>query len=294
MAGTLPGTVDGPAGDGGAVFPCFGNGPRPGRATGIEPLASLLVHEYKDVVYAQLPGFRPLLLDLRVPSGDGPFPLAVWIHGGAFLFGDRRFLPDTVPPGSVFDALIEAGIAVATIDYRFSGEAVFPAQLDDVKAALAYLRASAEDCNLDTGRIGVWGESAGGHLAALAGLTDGAIAAVVAWYPLTDLSVLDPHDPETPMAKLIGGAPAELPALAAQASPVSHVSAAAPPFLLVHGTADDVLPLSQSEVLHELLTAAGANSTFLPVEGADHTFEGHDDIAGLIAASVAFLAKALT
>ncbi|GAA1659810.1 hypothetical protein GCM10009830_00970 [Glycomyces endophyticus] len=252
------------------------------------------MHEKKDLTYAQIPGFRPLLLDLRVPLGDGPFPVVVWIHGGAFLFGDRRFLPDTVPPGAVFDALVEAGIAVATIDYRFSGEAVFPAQLDDVKAALAYLRDTAEEHHLDADRIGTWGESAGGHLAALAGLTDGGIAAVVAWYPLTDLSAMeDLHDAETPMAKLIGGPPAELPALAAQASPVTHVTAAAPPFLLVHGTADEALPLSQSEVLHERLLAAGASSTFLPVEGADHIFEGHDDIAGLIAASVAFLAKAL-
>lgn len=257
------------------------------------------MHEYKDVVYAQLPGFRPLLLDLRVPPGEGPFPLVVWIHGGAFLFGDRRFLPETLPPGSVFDALVEAGIAVATIDYRFSGEAVFPAQLDDVKAALAYLRASAGEFNLDADRIGMWGESAGGHLAALAGLTDGAIAAVVAWYPLTDLtdrsdlSVLDPRDPETPMAKLIGGPPAESPELAAKAGPVHHVSASAPPFLIIHGTADDVLPLSQSEALHQRLSAAGASSTLLPVEGAGHTFEGHDDIAGLIGASVAFFAQAL-
>lgn len=250
--------------------------------------------EYKDLAYAQIPGYRPLLLDLRVPPGPGPFPLTIWIHGGAFLFGDRRFLPDTLRPGSVFDALIEAGIAVATIDYRFSGEALFPAQLDDVNAALAYLRDSAEDYNLDAERIGLWGESAGGHLAAMAGLTDGAIAAVVAWYPLTDLSVLDPRNPETPMAKLIGGPPAQLPALAAQAGPVNHVSSSASPFLLVHGTADEALPFSQSEVLHELLVAAGANTTLLPVEGAGHTFEGHDDIPGLIDVSVAFLAQALT
>ncbi|GAA2214770.1 alpha/beta hydrolase [Nonomuraea monospora] len=250
------------------------------------------MNDYKGVSYAQIPGFRPLLLDLRVPSGEGPFPLVVWIHGGAFLFGDRRFLPETVPPDSVFDALIEAEIAVATIDYRLSGEALFPAQLDDVRAALTYLRASAGDFDLDAGRIGLWGESAGGHLAALAGLTDGAISAVVAWYPLTDLSVLDPHNPETPMARLIGGPPAESPALAAQASPVSHVRAGAPPFLLIHGTADEQLPHSQSETLHKLLLAAGASSTFLPVEGAGHTFTGHDDMADLIAVSVAFLAQA--
>ncbi|MEV6205483.1 alpha/beta hydrolase [Streptomyces sp. NPDC051771] len=243
------------------------------------------------VSYAEIPGFRPLLLDLRVPPGEGPFPLVVWIHGGAFLYGDRRFLPDTVPAGSVFEALLEADMAVATIDYRFSGEAPFPAQLDDVGAALDCLRSRAGEFGLDAGRIGLWGESAGGHLAALAGLTDGGVSAVVAWYPLTDLGALDPHDPGTPMAQLLGGPPAELPALAAAASPVSHVSASAPPFLLVHGTADEELPHSQSETLHRLLLAAGASSTFLPVEGAGHTFTGHDDVPGLIATSVAFLAR---
>ncbi|MEU4396804.1 alpha/beta hydrolase [Kribbella sp. NPDC023855] len=248
--------------------------------------------QYDGVIYSEIAGFRPLLLDLRVPSGAGPFPLVVWIHGGAFLFGDRRFLPATVQPGAVFDALINAGIAVATIDYRFSGEAVFPAQLDDVKAALAYLRASAKDYHLDAERVGLWGESAGGHLAALAGLTDSSgISAVVAWYPLTDLSAVDPHNPETPMAKLIGGPPADLPTLAAQASPVQHVSSSAPPVLLIHGSADEELPISQSKGLHELLLAAGASSTFLPVEGAGHTFSGHDDIANLISVSVAFLAQ---
>ncbi|MEU6845593.1 alpha/beta hydrolase [Streptomyces sp. NPDC046716] len=248
------------------------------------------MNDYTTVSYAEIPGFRPLLLDLRVPPGEGPFPLVVWIHGGAFLFGDRRFLPDTVPAGSVFDALIKADIAVATIDYRFSGEAPFPAQLDDVKAALSHLRAHAEEFDLDADRIGLWGESAGGHLAALAGLTDGGISAVVAWYPLTDLRILDPHNPETPMAKLIGGPPAELPELATQASPVTYVSPSGPPFLLIHGTADEQLPHSQSEALHQLLVAAGVSSTFLPVEGAGHTFTGHDDIAGLIEISVAFLA----
>ncbi|WP_091047591.1 alpha/beta hydrolase [Glycomyces sambucus] len=250
--------------------------------------------EHAGVNYAEIPGFRPLALDLHVPHGKGPFPLVVWIHGGAFLFGDRRFLPETLRPGSVFQALVDAGIAVATIDYRFSSEALFPAQLDDVQAALAFLRESSARFDLDTDRIGLWGESAGGHLAALAGLTDGAIAAVAAWYPLTDLRVLDPHNPDTPWAKLIGGSPADLPAPAAQASPVSHVSATAPPFLIVHGTNDEALPLSQSEQLHALLVDSGANSTLLPVEGAGHTFTGHDDVEGIIALTVAFLAKHLT
>ncbi|GJF28934.1 hypothetical protein KNE206_16340 [Kitasatospora sp. NE20-6] len=253
---------------------------------------------YEGVTYAYRQGHRPLLLDLHVPAAAGPVPVVVWMHGGAFWSGDRRYLPDTVAPGAVFDALTAAGLAVATIDYRLSGEAQFPAQLDDVREALAHLRAHGAALGLDTGRLGLWGESAGGTLAALAALTgggvpDGGVSAVVLWYTPTDLSVMHPDNPDGPEGRLIGGAPALLPEAAAQASPVTHVSPGAPPFLLLHGADDDQVPTLHSARLHALLAEAGVPSTYLPVDGAGHCFAGYPDVPGLIDASVAFLAGQL-
>jgi acetyl esterase/lipase len=257
---------------------------------------------YADVAYAELRGFRPLLLDLYVPpasavpagstSPDLP-PLVVWIHGGGFHSGDRRILPETYPRNSVFDRLVAAGVAVATVDYRLSGEATFPAQIDDVHAAIEYLRRFAPAYGIDADRIGTWGESAGGALAALAGLTSGQVSAVVAWYPLTDLAHHHPDRSDSVEAELLGAAPAAVPELAAAASAVTRVTADAPPFLIVHGDADGVLPLDQSERLHAALVAVGAAAKLHVVAGADHCFEGYGDIGGLLDESVAFLSGTL-
>ncbi len=257
---------------------------------------------YADVAYAELRGFRPLLLDLYVPAAsvvppDSPTdlpPLAIWIHGGGFHSGDRRNLPETYPPNSVFDRLVAAGVAVATVDYRLSAEATFPAQIDDVHAAIDYLRRFAPAYGIDADRIGTWGESAGGALAALAGLTSGQVSAVVAWYPLTDLAHHHPDRSDSVEAELLGAAPETVPELAASASAVTRVTADAPPFLIVHGDSDGVLPLDQSERLHAALVAVGASSTLHVVPGADHCFEGYGNIGGLLDESVAFLSSTLS
>jgi acetyl esterase/lipase len=160
-------------------------------------------------------GFRPLQLDVWVPEVSAPPPLVVWIHGGAWLFGDRRYLPETLRSNQHFDESLAAGLAVASIDYRHSREASFPAQLHDAKAAIRYLRAHSEALGIDTARIGVWGESAGGHLAALVGLTDrrpdlegdlgavgpsSAVDAVVDWYGPSDLAAMQPKSPPPQIA----------------------------------------------------------------------------------------------
>ena len=250
---------------------------------------------YEGVSFSLPQGYRPLLLDLHVPAErSGPVPVVVWIHGGAFWSGDRRYLPDTVAPGSVFEALLGAGVAVATIDYRLSGEARFPAQLDDVEAALAYLRRFADVLGLDLRRLGVWGESAGATLAALAALSTDGVSAAVLWYPATDLTAMGPESPDGPIGRLLGGAPARLSESAVRASPLTHVSKTAPPFLLLHGSADEQLPARHSELLHTRLLEAGARSTYLPVPEAGHGFVGCSDIPALIDASVAFLAEELS
>ena len=276
------------------------------------------VRHWSGLTYAVAFGYRPLQLDVWVPPADGPAPLVVWVHGGAFMMGDRRWLPETLRPNQVFDALLDAGIAVATVDYRHALEAPFPAQLQDLKAAVRYLRAHAGDLGVGTERIGAWGESAGGHLVALLGLTGGradlegthgvvgpssAVDVVVDWYGLSDLSTMPKTAPPPPVAAML---PVELHAppedhltrglegqALADASPVTHVTPDAPPFLLVHGTKDWLVPYAQSEQLHAALTAAGVDSRLVPVEGAEHIFDGHDDVDGVVQLSVDYLVEAL-
>ncbi|WP_330262900.1 alpha/beta hydrolase [Streptomyces griseorubiginosus] len=268
---------------------------------------------YSGISYALPPGFRPLQLDLWVPAGGDRHPVVVWIHGGAWQFGDRRYLPPTLETDAVYDALLKAGIAVASIDYRLAGEAVFPAQLQDAKSAVRYLRRHAAQLGLDVERFGVWGESAGGHLAALLALTAGrtaqegapvvaepldSVRAVVDWYGVSDLATMPklevppdlPPGTADPIEQLLGGT---TPERARSASPITHVSADAPPFLLIHGTDDVPVPLEQSSLLHAALLAAGAQSELVTVEGAGHIFVGATDIPALIARSVAFLTKHL-
>jgi acetyl esterase/lipase len=273
---------------------------------------------YEGVSYANVIGFRPLQLDLWVPATSAPPPLVVWIHGGGWLFGDRRYLPETLRPNQLFTEAVAAGLAIATIDYRLALEAPFPAALHDVKAAVRYLRAHAGQLGIDTSRVGVWGESAGGHLAALVGLTGGmselegtvgvlgqssAVDAVVDWYGPHDLDLQKLEGPTPEIASML---PPELrtapeihlagsrdPVALRAASPISYVTASAPPFLLVHGTADVVVPYKQSVVLADALAAVGVQVELVPIEGADHIFNGHDDVDGAVRTSVDYLAKAL-
>jgi acetyl esterase/lipase len=263
-------------------------------------------------------GYRPLQLDVWAPASPEPAPLVVWIHGGGFMFGDRRVLPETFRPDQIFDALLAAGLAVASIDYRHALEAPFPAQLHDAKAAVRYLRQFADELGISTARIGVIGESAGGQLAALLGLTahrpdlegthgvvgpSSAVDVVVDWYGPADLTTLPRLTPPPDMAaklppELLVPAQDQLTrglegAAYADASPITHVTADAPPFLLVHGTTDWLVPHDQSERLHAALTAAGVDCRLESVQGAEHIFTGCDDIDAVVQLSVDFLAKAL-
>ncbi|MGY1836648.1 alpha/beta hydrolase fold domain-containing protein [Blastococcus sp. SYSU DS0510] len=273
---------------------------------------------FSGLTYAAPVGFRPLLLDVWVPPTATPSPLVVWIHGGAWMGGDRRYLPETLRPNQLFDALLDAGLAVATIDYRHALEAPFPAQLHDAKAAVRYLRAHADLLGVDTARIGVAGESAGGHLAALLALTahrpdlegsqgvvgpSSAVDVAVDWYGVTDLSTMPRMTPPPHIAELLPPEFATPPedfllrgaddATRADASPITHVTPQAPPFLLVHGTTDWLVPYSQSEQLHAALTSVGVESRLVPVEGAEHVFTGCDDIDAVVQLSVEYLAEAL-
>ena len=276
------------------------------------------VLQYSGITYAATAGYRPLQLDVWVPSSSSPPALVVWIHGGGWMIGDRRYLPETLRPNQLFDALLDAGLAVATIDYRLALEAPFPAQLHDAKAAIRYLRAHASALGIDTGRIGVWGESAGGHLAALVGLTghradleggigvvgpSSAVDVVVDWYGPADFTTMPRMSPPPHIVAQLEVAmrtPPEDTLVAgldengrADASPITHVTPGSPPFLLVHGTTDWLVPYDQSEQLHAALTAAGVDSRLVPVEGAEHIFTGCDDVDAVVQLSVDYLQEAL-
>jgi acetyl esterase/lipase len=171
-------------------------------------------------------------------------------------------------------------LAVAAADYRLSGEALWPAQLDDAKAAVHWLRKRAAELPVDGDRIAAWGESAGGHLATLLGLDLDFLTAVVAWYAPTDLAALaadigaDPMAADSREAQLLGAPLPAVPDLAAQASPVTHVRPGAPPFLLLHGTQDRFVPGVQSERFRAALSAAGVPVELETYEGADHMWMG--------------------
>lgn len=234
-----------------------------------------------DLEYTRAPG-RPLKLDLYLPTGaTNPLPVLVWIHGGAWKMGSKNWCP--IAP------LVTNGLAVASIEYRLSGEAKFPAQIMDCRAAIRWLRANAAQHGLDAGHIAAFGASAGGHLAALLGtapevkewdagehLAESArVQCVVAFYPPTDLDDLTKgwfwrKVPFSDVGRLIGGPVEQNRDRVARANPVNYVTKAAPPFYLLHGERDRLVPLRQSELLHDALMKAGVPVHFEIVPRKGH------------------------
>lgn len=235
------------------------------------------VRLYRGVPYAEIPGARPLELDLWLPAGAGPRPLLLLVHGGAWRRGHRGDLGHRLRAWrpNPFARLAAVGFAVASADYRLSGEAVFPAQLDDLRGALAWLSRRSGELGLDPERTVVWGESAGGHLAALLALADdvrGVVGAVI-WYAPSDLT-LDADNPHSPEAQLLGAAPADVPDLAALASPILQVRPGAPPFFLAHGENDSLVGPEHTTRLAARLSDAGTPVDMRLVPGADHVWHG--------------------
>ncbi|HWT01557.1 MAG TPA: alpha/beta hydrolase fold domain-containing protein [Pyrinomonadaceae bacterium] len=238
-----------------------------------------------DVVYSEGSG-RALRMHVLRPKARPrePMPVIVFVHGGGWFEGHRS---RGLGPLARF---AERGYFCASIEYRLSGEAKFPAQIEDVKEAVRFLRAKAAEFHLDPERIGVWGQSAGGHLAALAGTSgdvkelEGAggwrkfssrVQAVVDWNGPVDF--LEPvqikrwaERKNEALVKLIGGAPEANRERAARAMPATYATPDDPPFLIMHGDADEVVLLSQSESLHQALKRAGVDSTLNVVKGAGH------------------------
>jgi len=263
---------------------------------------------HRDIVVSQVEGYRPLAADAYVPAG-GARVACVYLHGGGWRVGSRREGPGRPGAGSarLFLRAAERGLAVISADYRLSGEARFPAQLHDVSAACAWVVEQGPDLGIDVRRLCLWGVSAGGQLAALRGLdldAAPAVDAVVLWYPVTDLLSL-PDDVEgvggTPdrgpgsrESRLLGATPDQAPDLAREASPALRARPGAPPFLLLHGDADDLVPARQSERLAAALRAAGGRAELELVPGQGHMFAGMavEELAGHVDRSVDFLLSA--
>ncbi|WP_242908098.1 alpha/beta hydrolase [Actinomadura terrae] len=301
--------------------------PEPRRVTG----SAVAYDLYADAVVARVPGYRELTLNLLRPvrtepascggttphtPRNGLVPLVIWIHGGAYLGGTHREMPPPLKSARLDEHLLGAGFAVAHASYRFSGEARFPAQALDVRAAIRWLRRNASPLGIDAARFGIWGESAGGHLAALACLApdfafdgdeevpgdDASLQAGVIWYAPSDFltmqeqtgpdGVVDHDAPGSPEALLLGAPIPAAPAAARAASSVTYAHADAPPMLLVHGGADRVVPAAQSEELHRALDESGADSRLSIVAGADHCFVGVD-VEPLVVQAVAFFEEKL-
>ncbi|MGD9955827.1 MAG: alpha/beta hydrolase fold domain-containing protein [Candidatus Nanopelagicales bacterium] len=277
---------------------------------------------YADLRYADVSPVQTL--DLYLPDdGDPPRPLVVIIHGGGFLIGDKREDITAIP------ALLERGYAVASIGYRLSGEAVFPAAVQDCKAALRWLALHADDLGLDRARFALWGASAGGHLAALLGATgdqrtvfdetsdptvDASVAAVIDWFGSSRLAAMDEHDrerpptgepmwdppwgtphdhPDSPASRWLGAPVQSVPERSAAADPATYLSTAAalPAFLLVHGEGDHLVPHLQSVVLAEALAASGADVDLRILPGHGHGGPGWVEVQ--LEASIDWLDRVL-
>jgi acetyl esterase/lipase len=242
------------------------------------------------IEYAQVPGFRPLELDLYLPAGaPGPLPAVVYVHGGGWRRGSRRHPLPALGDG-FYQGLAATGMAVAAVDYRLSGEARYPAAVDDVRAAVAWARSALPGYGVAPGPVALWGDSAGAHLALLAALTGTAVDGVVAWFPVTDLTAAgEPDDPGTREALFLGAPPSRVPDLAREASPLAHVHAGAPPVLVMHGDADVLVPASQSTRFAAALAAAGGPVSLELVPGASHFWDGAADVPAIVARSAGFV-----
>jgi len=244
-----------------------------------------------DILYSDSPISEKQKLDLYIPDMDGPMPCLVWIHGGAWLSGSKDGLPGEV------DTLLDHGYVVASIDYRLSGEAIFPAQIQDCKAAISFLKENGSNYKIDSSRMAVAGSSAGGYLASLVGTSSciesleeantsamGAssrVQAVIDFYGPTDFLIMDElpddcqnpmvHlDPDSPESLLLGCNVQECPDRVKIANPVTYITEDDPPFLIFHGTSDCTVTPGSSILLEEQLNKNGISVELHLLPGAGH------------------------
>ena len=232
-------------------------------------------------VFATRRGYRPLELDLYLPPSPGPFPVVVWVHGGGWQEGSRRLMPDTIAPFGFHERLVGRGYAVAAVDYRLALEAPYPAQLEDVQSAIAWLRGSAERFDLDPARFATFGESAGGHLAStLATHFDPGDAAatdevdressrpdfLILCYPV--ITMTEKHMHAGSRRNLLGESPdAEL---ARSLSNDSQVTAQTPPTFIFQTDEDEPVPAENCVSFYLALRRAGVPAEMHIFEKGPH------------------------
>lgn len=256
---------------------------------------------HRDLAYVSN-GHERQKLDLYLPEkAEGPLPLIIWIHGGGWQSGSKEGCPP------LRAGYVQKGYAVASINYRLSGDAPFPAQIEDTKSAIRWVRAHAKEYRINPDRFGLWGSSAGGHLVALAGTSgeeksfevgenrdvSSRVQAVCDYYGPTDLNAFvatpgyERHaKADSPEVKLLGGTIQDNPDKVARLNPITYVSPDDPPFLIMHGDKDPVVPIGQSRLLLEALQKAGVAAEFKVVEGAGHGGPGFQkpEIEGMVSA----------
>ncbi len=242
----------------------------------------------RNVLYVE-GGHANQVLDIYLPENPSgkPLPLMIWIHGGAWMGGSHANPPVLY--------LLKEGFAVASIQHRFSSHAIWPAQSYDCKSAIRFLRSNAKKYNFDPDRFGIGGDSSGGHLAAFIGTSgdvkelegdlgvtgvSSRVQAVVDWFGPTDFllmkkqsapgSMIDHDAPNSPESMLLGGAVQEKAELAKNANPLTYIDKKDPPFLIMHGDNDQLVPLGQSIVLSKALIDAGVEVTMQTIPGAAH------------------------
>lgn len=234
-----------------------------------------------DIVYGETPE-RRLTLDIIKPDSVQTFPAIIFVHGGGWMAGDKSKI------GGEWNAsFAEHGFVCININFRLSGEAIFPAPLLDVKTAIRWVKENASKYNIDQNKIGIWGHSSGGHLSTLAALsanraefsTDHSISDAVNAFvslagPVDLLEMGSWHNnPNSPESKFLGGSVQQQKEAAIKANPINYINEDLPPALLIHGDNDQMCPVEQSRKLYTSLP----NSSYLEIKGADHDF-----IAGVL------------
>ena len=234
----------------------------------------------REIVYSRV-GKRALhiLLARPNPLPKGDLPVVIYLHGGAWRNGSHETL------ASAAWLLARAGYAVASVEFRSTDDAIYPAQIDDCRAAVGFVKKNAKSYSLDADKIGVYGVSTGGHLAALLALTSSTVKCAAIESAPSDLATLnegarlDWNAATSPLGQLLGGAVTQKVELARRASPLFYADEFAPPLLILHGDADEFVPVSQSEKLYRKLKAAGASVEFRVFAGEAHGLKNARDEA---------------
>lgn len=240
----------------------------------------------KDIVFKNVNG-KNIALDLYKPTMKSmePYPLLVWVHGGAWKRGSKDAIPSKNP--LLLESVLKQGYALASVDYRLSGEATFPAPLLDINDAIHYLHNNADQLGISVQDVIVMGRSAGGHLACLLGATNTSavndiytepaynVKAVISFFGPTDLIALGEKGngatKKSSVSRFLGDVPSIIPEVARKASVVSYIDEKAPPFMLLHGDQDKRVPVTQSEVLKSKLDSFGVDSVLRIEKGVGHS-----------------------